>query len=118
NNNHTTSTYFNLNNIYRDLDNQWDSNSPFLEHFLPITSSERYIVNKIESKQINSFDLFLKHYWTLNYKNQIDFSFRNNLRFEKINSHEFQETSDNQIIEFTDFNFGNNSDLAFRDTSI
>lgn len=117
NNRHTISFYLNLNNTYRNLDNQWDSNRPFLDQLLPITSSERYIINKIESKQSYSFDLFVKHYWTLNNKSQFDFSFRNNLRFEKIESSEFQELDDHQIIEFSDFKFGNNLSVTFRDTA-
>lgn len=118
NNRHTISSYLNLHNNYYNLNNQWDSNQPFLDPYLPLENSERYKVDKIESKQSNSFDLFVKHYWTLNKKSQFDFSFRNNLRFEKIETNEFQELDNQKVVEFSDYNFGNNSDLSFRDTSI
>ncbi|MCT4700211.1 carboxypeptidase-like regulatory domain-containing protein [Tenacibaculum haliotis] len=94
----------------------WSSNSPILEEYLPLTEATNYRINqknKITSQRVN---IILKDYWLASKFYHLFYNIGFNYKESKIKSDLSQVLTDNSIINFPEIsnnNFLTLSDLNF-----
>ncbi|KAF2507781.1 hypothetical protein EYY60_17680 [Flavobacterium zhairuonense] len=113
----TNTTTFVLSQSYENskLGNQWLTNEPFLEGFIPLQEDRSYKVDQLKKLRANIVDAIFKHYWIINSHNHIYINIGNNFEDSKFETAEMQLLSDNTINNFDKAGFGNNTKYQFND---
>ena len=115
NKNHTISTVINYNYQKATPTNNWLTDNAILQGLLPIINQDLFNIYKTKRSLSHTIDFTLKHYWVLNRFNHIYFSLGSQLAFDNLDTEEFQLLEDNSVNDFSESDFGNNTDLNFND---
>ncbi len=112
---HTLSFILNYNYKKEKPNTNWNTDNAFFEGLIPLEEEETYNIVKNKKALSQNIDLAIKHYWELNNFNHIYTTLGALFAFDNFNTSEYQRLEDNSIKDFTGANFGNQTNLNFRD---
>lgn len=108
-------TYEHHENVF---DNFWRSNSGGFSSLLPIIAQPSIHINQLKDRKTETFKMITKHFWKFNNHQHLYTTIRQENRSDFFSSKESQQLIEGQTFNFDIQNFGNNTQLVFRGTSI
>lgn len=116
-NSHTAT--FVVNHIFEDttIDNNWNTNSPFLSGLIPLVSDQNFNVTQNLRLKSNTIDFLFKNYWVIDNFNHFYFSVANTYIDGFYSTDDKQILSDSTENNFTENGFGNNLSHQYNDLS-
>jgi hypothetical protein len=109
----TTSAIFNYKYQKVTPNTNWLTDASILQGLIPLITEDTYNIFKNKVAKSNSIDFMLKHYWVLNRFNHIYVTLGSELTFDNYSTNEFQKLEDESINDFSDSNFGNDTNFNF-----
>ena len=112
---HTTT--FVVNHAYEKAkpQNDWLTDTPFLNGYLPLENDGQYKIRQVKNITGNSIDVLLKHYWILDNYSHLYTNIGNNFGRTHFITSEQQMLSDGSVNDFATAGFGNDLQYQLND---
>ena len=115
---HTSSAVLNYHYQKAKPRTNWLTDETILQGLIPIVDQDIYNLFKEKETKSHNTSLIFKHYSVLNRFNHIYFTLGTQLAVDDYFSNEYQRLQDNSLNNFSTSNFGNNTQLNFKDAFV